>query len=71
MVFTSKTIYEKRIEKDSFGPIVILAYCYYRAEAARSMKHFNIDQMPLSMIKAFGLLKTACAIVNIQFGLEE
>ncbi|CAF4410177.1 unnamed protein product [Rotaria sp. Silwood2] len=75
MVFTSKTICETRVKEDSFGPIEVPAHCYYGAETARSMKHFNIglstDQMPLPMIEAFGLIKKVSAMVNVYFGLEK
>ncbi|CAF3041488.1 unnamed protein product, partial [Rotaria sp. Silwood2] len=67
MVFTSKTICETRVKEDSFGPIEVPAHCYYGAETARSMKHFNIG---LST-EAFDLFKKVCAMVNVEFGLEK
>lgn len=33
---------ETRTETDTFGPIKVPANCYYGAQAARSLHHFNI-----------------------------
>jgi fumarate hydratase class II len=43
---------------------------YYGAETARSLLHFSIgkDLMPLRVIRAFGYLKKASALVNRTFG---
>lgn len=64
-----------RVERDSFGDILVPADKYYGANTARSLIHFNIggtsERMPLEVIKAFGVLKRAAAKVNIEFGLDE
>lgn len=64
-----------RVEKDSFGDILVPADKYYGANTARSLIHFNIggsnEKMPLEVIKAFGYLKKAAAKVNVEYGLNE
>jgi fumarate hydratase, class II len=55
-----------RIETDSMGEIEVPADRYWGAQTERSLLHFNIgyDVMPREMIRALGILKKACAIVN-------
>ena len=59
-----------RTETDSMGPIEVPAEHYWGAQTERSLHHFNIgpDRMPRSMIRAFGLLKKAAALVNQDLG---
>ena len=59
-----------RIETDSMGPIEVPAERYYGAQTARSLVHFPIgdDRMPRALIRAFGILKKACAQVNQDLG---
>ena len=59
-----------RIETDSMGQIQVPADKYWGAQTERSLLHFNIgyDVMPREMIRAFGILKKACAIVNNELG---
>ena len=59
-----------RIETDSMGAIKVTADRYWGAQTERSLHHFNIgfDVMPREMIRAFGILKKACAIVNNDLG---
>jgi len=59
-----------RIETDSMGTIKVAADRYWGAQTERSLHHFNIgfDVMPREMIRAFGILKKACAIVNNDLG---
>lgn len=61
----------KRIEKDSMGPIEVPSDRYYGAQTARSLIHFDIgeDRMPRAIIRAFGTLKKAAAMVNRDLGL--
>ena len=44
---------------------------YYGAQTARSLIHFDIgdDVMPRPVIRAFGVLKKAAALVNRDLGL--
>ena len=52
------------------GEIEVLADKYWGAQTQRSLLHFNIgfDVMPREMIRAFGILKKACALVNHDLG---
>jgi fumarate hydratase, class II len=60
-----------RIETDSMGPIRVPVDRYYGAQTARSLVHFAIgaDTMPKPIIRAFGTLKKATALVNCDLGL--
>ncbi|HVS81641.1 MAG TPA: class II fumarate hydratase [Pyrinomonadaceae bacterium] len=59
-----------RIETDSMGEIKVPADKYWGAQTERSLLHFNIgfDVMPREMIRSFGILKKACALVNQDLG---
>jgi len=59
-----------RIESDSMGEIEVAADKYWGAQTERSLLHFNIgnDVMPREMIRAFGILKKAAALVNRDLG---
>src|SRR6266571_1161977 len=59
-----------RIESDSMGEIEVPAGNYWGAQTQRSLLHFNIgyDIMQREMIRAFGILKKACALVNQDLG---
>jgi fumarate hydratase, class II len=59
-----------RTESDSMGQIEVPAHVYWGAQTQRSLLHFNIgrDVMPPELIRAFGILKKACALVNQDLG---
>src|ERR1051326_4124353 len=59
-----------RIESDSMGKIEVPSNVYWGAQTQRSLLHFNIgrDTMPPELIRAFGILKKACALVNEDLG---
>src|SRR5574342_545285 len=59
-----------RIESDSMGQIEVPSHVYWGAQTQRSLLHFNIgrDTMPPELIRAFGILKKACALVNQDLG---
>ena len=59
-----------RTESDSMGKIEVPADRYYGAQTARSLIHFAIGQdiMPAVLIRAFGILKKAAALVNQDLG---
>src|SRR5487761_357805 len=59
-----------RTETDSMGPIEVPANVYWGAQTQRSLLHFNIgrDTMPPELIRAFGTLKKACALVTQDLG---
>ena len=60
-----------RTEKDTMGSIEVPADRYWGAQTQRSLEHFRIggERFPREMIRAFGLLKKACALVNRDLGL--
>jgi fumarate hydratase class II len=59
-----------RSESDSMGSIDVPMDRYYGAQTARSLIHFAIgkDTMPPELIRAFGILKKAAALVNRDLG---
>lgn len=59
-----------RTETDSMGAIEVPVDRYYGAQTARSLIHFDIgdDVMPRELIRAFGILKKAAALVNNELG---
>src|SRR5260221_14655935 len=61
---------ETRTESDSMGKMEVPADRYYGAQTARSLVHFAIgkDTMPVELIRAFGVLKKAAALVNQDLG---
>jgi fumarate hydratase class II len=60
-----------RTETDSMGAIEVPSDRYYGAQTARSMIHFPIgwERMPGEIIKAFGILKKAAALTNVDLGV--
>lgn len=59
-----------RIETDSMGEIPVAADRYWGAQTQRSLHHFNIgsDIMPREITHAFGILKKAAALTNLELG---
>ena len=59
-----------RVESDSMGNIEVPTNVYWGAQTARSLVHFDIgrDVMPPELIRAFGILKKAAALVNQELG---
>ncbi|MFT4058160.1 MAG: class II fumarate hydratase [Legionella sp.] len=57
-----------RIESDSMGEIAVPANKYWGAQTERSLHHFNIgkDLMPREVTHAFGILKKAAALTNLE-----
>src|SRR5262245_29465022 len=62
---------ETRTETDSMGAILVPADRYWGAQTERSLQHFKIggERFPRELIRALGLVKKACAIVNQDLGL--
>jgi len=52
------------------GKIEVPHHVYWGAQTQRSLHHFDIgrDTMPPELIRAFGILKKACALVNQDLG---
>ncbi len=67
---TTTTKSPTRTESDSMGAIEVPVDRYYGAQTARSLIHFDIgrDTMPPELIRAFGILKKAAALVNQDLG---
>ncbi|MBL8795784.1 MAG: class II fumarate hydratase, partial [Planctomycetia bacterium] len=59
-----------RTESDSMGKIEVATDRYWGAQTQRSLHHFDIgdDRMPRILIRAFGILKKAAALVNRDLG---
>ncbi|MBW4445125.1 MAG: class II fumarate hydratase [Plectolyngbya sp. WJT66-NPBG17] len=59
-----------RTETDSMGAIAVENDRYWGAQTQRSLMYFAIgqDKMPIELIRAFGILKKAAAIVNRDLG---
>ncbi|RAP37397.1 fumarate hydratase, class II [Legionella quinlivanii] len=59
-----------RIETDSMGEIPVETSRYWGAQTERSLHHFNIgnDIIPREVTHAFGILKKAAALTNLELG---
>src|SRR5436305_9397384 len=61
-----------RTETDSMGAVEVPADRYWGAQTQRSLRHFSIggptEHMPIEVVRAFGILKKACALVNEELG---
>ncbi|MCB1346741.1 MAG: class II fumarate hydratase, partial [Rhodobacteraceae bacterium] len=55
-----------RTETDSFGPLDVPADKYWGAQTQRSVINFPIgwERQPVPIIRALGVIKKACALVN-------
>ena len=60
-----------RTERDTMGTIEVPADRYWGAQTQRSLEHFKIgeERFPRAVIRALGILKKACALVNRDLGL--
>ena len=56
-----------RTETDSFGPLEVPSDKYWGAQTQRSIQNFPIgwEKQPVAIIRALGVIKKACALVNI------
>ncbi|KAF9579418.1 fumarase fum1 [Lunasporangiospora selenospora] len=63
-----------RQEADTFGDLQVPSDRYWGAQTQRSLQNFDIggptERMPEPLIKAFGVLKSAAAQVNMTYGLD-
>jgi fumarate hydratase class II len=59
-----------RTETDSFGPLEVPADKYWGAQTQRSIRNFPIgwEKQPVAIVRALGVIKQACARVNIAQG---
>ena len=62
-----------RIENDSFGDLKVPKDKYWGAQTQRSILNFPIgwERQPVSIIKSLGIIKAACAKINILQGKIE
>ena len=62
---------DRRPEKDTLGEIFVPADAYWGAQTQRALQNFTIggEIMPLPVIRAFGYIKKAAAMVNRSFDL--
>ncbi|OCW56947.1 class II fumarate hydratase [Hoeflea olei] len=62
-----------RTETDTFGPIEVPEDRLWGAQTQRSLHNFRIgdETMPLPLIHAFGLVKQAAVLANMEAGLIE
>ena len=60
-----------RTETDSIGAIEVPFDAYWGAQTQRSLENFDIgtEKMPDPLIKALGVQKKACALVNMDMGI--
>lgn len=60
-----------RIEHDTMGEVKVPVNALWRAQTQRAVENFPISGRPLesAQVRAMGLLKAACAIVNKERGL--
>ncbi|MDH5670601.1 MAG: class II fumarate hydratase [Myxococcales bacterium] len=60
-----------RTEADAMGEIQVPMDRYYGAQTARSLVYFRIgtERMPREIIRAFGIVKKAAALVNRRLGV--
>jgi len=61
---------DTRTETDSFGPLEVPSHRYWGAQTQRSIINFPIgwERQPVPIIRALGVIKKACALVNIDQG---
>tara|TARA_R110002074_G_scaffold44782_14_gene116508 strand:+ start:999 stop:2390 length:1392 start_codon:yes stop_codon:yes gene_type:complete len=61
---------DTRTETDSFGPLEVPSDKYWGAQTQRSIINFPIgwERQPIAIVRALGVIKKACAEVNLGFG---
>ena len=61
---------EKRVEHDSMGEVLVPVDAYWGAQTQRSFENFQIstEKIPMEIIRAFAILKSAAAITNNRLG---
>ena len=64
---------ETRIERDSMGEMRVPVTALYGATTARAIENFPINgpRFSRSFLRAIGLIKAACAKVNLELGILE
>ncbi|ONI44968.1 fumarate hydratase, class II [Candidatus Epulonipiscioides gigas] len=64
---------EYRIEKDTMGEIKVQSDKLWGAQTQRSLQNFKIgkSKMPTEIISSLAILKKACCLANVTFGMIE
>ena len=59
-----------RTEHDTMGPVLVPEEHKWGAQTQRSLEHFRIgtEKIPVEIVRAFGVIKEACASVNEEMG---
>ena len=59
-----------RTERDTMGEMQVPADALYGASTARAVENFPVahEPVPAAVIHAFGYLKAACALANLELG---
>ncbi|HHY46619.1 MAG TPA: aspartate ammonia-lyase, partial [Firmicutes bacterium] len=62
---------ESRVEKDAFGEVEIPKDAYYGIHSMRASRNFPVSRFSIhpELIIAFGQVKQACAMANVEVGL--
>ncbi len=62
---------DTRIEEDTLGPVEVPLDKLYGAQTERSRRNFQVggQRIPLEVVHAFGYIKKAGALVNLELGL--
>ncbi len=62
-----------RVERDSLGPVDVPKERYWGAQTQRALENFDIgtEGVPVSLIRAYALVKQAAAGVNAELGLVD
>jgi aspartate ammonia-lyase len=60
-----------RLERDSLGTVAVPAAAFYGAQAVRALENYPISEIRShpTLIKAYGLVKQACAQANVRLGM--
>jgi fumarate hydratase class II len=71
MKSTAGKIPDKRVERDSMGPVQVPTTALYGAQTQRAIENFPISdsRFPREFFRAIGLIKLAAAQTNMELGL--
>ncbi|MEO1279314.1 MAG: lyase family protein, partial [Planctomycetota bacterium] len=73
MAASTMTASKTRTEKDSMGTMEVPADVLYGASTQRAVLNFPISgrPVPMAIVRAYGVLKSACASANAELGLVD
>ena len=66
---------KQNVKTDVSLSLFFVSCCrYWGCQTQRSIQNFKIggapERMPLPIVRAFGVVKKACALVNVKYGLD-